>query len=640
MKIETFEGYKLITYDDGTYSYVMADGKSKRGYKTKAGAKAAANKLATALQVMPHELTEIEQRLADDIEKLYTESAEYLAKKAIGFVSKYEKGTQWDKDALTALVKQLATKITQTNAEAVAAINGYAPIVAAEQANFAEYTIENGTTINPSFTLVNQDTVLRLVKDSPAVLPVAKAKIAKSKQWNTPKLRNALTRAIVQGDSIPTLTKEVEKICGSNRAVATRNARTMMAGARNAGTLAAYMRAEKNGMHIQKQWMAALDERTRASHRHLDEEIKPLNEPFSNGLQHPGDTSGRPEEVYNCRCVIVPIVNDSMYEGPRASKLKDTSYEDWKSGQKKPKQEKTEKPQAKAIPDHKKELIAAFEKAKADAAADHGKVQEYRRAVKALSEGTEFGDTFSALIGKQNVVKMQELLDAAQADHPEIVAMYRAWQSQFTFAQEGKSGAYYFSYDRKVHMNLKDVKNEDDYSAAYNTLFHELAHLIDNTCESPGNDEFNYLSAILTNRIKADWEVYRDKMMREFLEDDDIDWATPEQKNQYAVQYMQQQACVKPGENVKYAYWQGEAYDKRAWSDVSDMVEGCTGIDFPFGCGHGAKYHQLSEGKTAREFFAETCAAAITCPESFAKISEIFPHSVELLAYIVKDVIR
>ena len=341
MKTETFPGYKLVTYDDGTYGYVMADGKTKSGYKSKDGAKKAAKKLATAAaQVTPHELTEIEKQLADDLAKLYDDASKYLVDKAKTFVSKYETGTQWDKDALNALIKQLTARIAKTNADAVAAINGYAPIVAAEQANFAEYAIEDGTTLNPSFTLLNQDTVLRLVKDSPAVLPVAKAKIAKNKQWNTPKLRNALTRAIVQGDSIPTLTKEVEKICGSNRAIATRNARTMMTGARNAGTLAAYTRAERNGMHIQKQWIAALDERTRASHRHLDGEIKPLNEKFSNGLEHPGDTSGRPEEVYNCRCAMVPIVNDQLYEGARASKLKDMSYEEWKSGQKKPKEKK------------------------------------------------------------------------------------------------------------------------------------------------------------------------------------------------------------------------------------------------------------------------------------------------------------
>lgn len=646
MKKETFPGYELITYDDGTYGYVMADGTSKQGYKSKDGAKKAAKKLATALQVTPYTLTDIEQALADELSALYDDAAKYLVDKAKNFVSKYQPGKQYDTDALNALIKQLTAQIAKTNADAVAAINGYAPIVAAEQANFAEYAIEDGTTLNPSFTLLNQDTVLRLIKDSPAVLPKAKAKIEKNKRWNTPKLRSALTHAIVQGDSIPKLSKKVEEICGSNKAIATRNARTMMTGARNAGTLAAYVRAEQNGMHIQKQWMAALDERTRVSHRHLDGEIKPVKEKFSNGLMHPGDTTGRPAEVYNCRCTMVPIVNDQLYEGERASKLKDMSYEEWRNAQPKPKSKakKKKKTEGKSenktteIPKNKADLISAFEKAKADATADNGKIPEYRKAAKELSKGTEFGDTFSELIGKKHVVKMQELLDAAQSDHPEIVEMYRSWQSQFTFEQIGKDGAYYSSYDRKVHINLKNVEDEDDYSAAYNTIFHELAHLIDNYCDSPGH-EFNYISKNLTNRIKADWAIYRDKMMREFLKDDDIDWASEEQRNKYAVQYMQQIACAKPGEDPHYTYWKGYAYDKRAWADVSDIVEGCTGIDFPFGCGHGAQYHQALEGKTAREFFAEVCAGAITCPESFAKMSEVFPNSVKFLVDIVKDVI-
>lgn len=333
MKKETFPGYQLITFDDGTYGYVMADGKSKSGYKSKQGAKGAAKKLATASQVTPYTLTDIEQALADELSALYDDAAKYLVDKAKNFVSKYPPGKQYDADALNALIKQLTAQIAKTNADAVAAINGYAPLVAAEQANFTEYAIEDGTTLNPSFTLLNQDTVLRLIKDSPAVLPKAKAKIAKNKQWNTPKLRIALTHAIVQGDSIPKLSKKVEEICGSNKAIATRNARTMMTGARNAGTLAAYVRAEQNGMHIQKQWIAALDERTRVSHRHLDGEIKPVNEKFSNGLMHPGDTTGRPDQVYNCRCTMVPIVNDQLYEGERASKLKDMSYEEWRNAQ-------------------------------------------------------------------------------------------------------------------------------------------------------------------------------------------------------------------------------------------------------------------------------------------------------------------
>ena len=87
MKKETFPGYELITYDDGTYGYVMADGTSKQGYKSKDGAKKAAKKLATALQVTPYTLTDIEQALADELSALYDDAAKYLVDKAKNFVS-------------------------------------------------------------------------------------------------------------------------------------------------------------------------------------------------------------------------------------------------------------------------------------------------------------------------------------------------------------------------------------------------------------------------------------------------------------------------------------------------------------------------------------------------------------------------
>lgn len=60
--------------------------------------------------------------------------------------------------------------------------------------------------------------------------------------------------------------------------------------------------ARANGADVVKQWDAALDSRTRDSHARLDGEIRELDEKFSNGLRYPGDPSGRPEEVINCRC--------------------------------------------------------------------------------------------------------------------------------------------------------------------------------------------------------------------------------------------------------------------------------------------------------------------------------------------------
>lgn len=630
MKKETFPGYQLITYDDGTYGYVMADGTSKQGYKSKQGAKNAAKKLAAnSALITPYTLTDIEQELADELSALYDDAAKYLVDKAKNFVSKYQTGKQYDTDALNALIKQLTEQIAKTNADAVAAINGYAPIVAAEQANFTEYAIEDGTTLNPSFTLINQDTVLRLIKDSPAVLPKAKAKIAKNKQWNTPKLRSALTHAIVQGDSIPKLTKKVEEICGSNKAIATRNARTMMTGARNAGTLAAYVRAEQNGMHIQKQWMAALDERTRVSHRHLDGEIKPVNEKFSNGLMHPGDTTGRPSELWNCRCTMVPIVNDQLYEGERASKLKDMSYEEWRNAQPKPnsktkKKKKTEGKQAikenktTEIPKNKADLINALESAKREAAKDDSKIGEYRAAVKELSENVPFGEFFENQLEKKHILALKEMLDKARKKYPDLVKMYEAWQSQFRFDKTNRKTACYWPQFRKVSIKANKEAAGTVVATPYQTFFHELGHLIDNESMCPTYGITN-ASERLTDVIKADWAAYRDKMVAEL-----------------GIQHEHNQTYRVIEHIREIAKNGGRSIDLKVWGDVSDVIEGCTGIRYPLGAGHGAGYHK-KYGATAAEFFAEVCSAAIANTASFEKLNMIFPNAVAELMKIVKE---
>ena len=61
-------------------------------------------------------------------------------------------------------------------------------------------------------------------------------------------------------------------------------------------------RAKEKGADVVKQWDAALDGRTRESHRRGDGEIRELDEKFSNGLMFPGDPNGGAAEVVNCRC--------------------------------------------------------------------------------------------------------------------------------------------------------------------------------------------------------------------------------------------------------------------------------------------------------------------------------------------------
>jgi len=62
------------------------------------------------------------------------------------------------------------------------------------------------------------------------------------------------------------------------------------------------------GVDFLKEWVSVKDKRTRDDHRDVDPKPIPMDEPFMVGgepLQFPGDPDGPPEQVINCRCVVV-----------------------------------------------------------------------------------------------------------------------------------------------------------------------------------------------------------------------------------------------------------------------------------------------------------------------------------------------
>ena len=62
------------------------------------------------------------------------------------------------------------------------------------------------------------------------------------------------------------------------------------------------------GVDTVKEWSAAEDLRTRPTHVAADGQIRELDEPFDVGnfkLMQPGDVTGPPEEIINCRCVAL-----------------------------------------------------------------------------------------------------------------------------------------------------------------------------------------------------------------------------------------------------------------------------------------------------------------------------------------------
>jgi hypothetical protein len=95
---------------------------------------------------------------------------------------------------------------------------------------------------------------------------------------------------------------------------AARIARTEMHTAANLGADEA---ARSTGLEMVKEWAAAEDSRTRASHATADGQEVHLDEPFNVGgasLMMPGDPSGPAKEIINCRCTVLhhPIIGGEI----------------------------------------------------------------------------------------------------------------------------------------------------------------------------------------------------------------------------------------------------------------------------------------------------------------------------------------
>lgn len=120
------------------------------------------------------------------------------------------------------------------------------------------------------------------------------------------KLKKTITQEISRGiaSSLPykDIARNISNVSGAPLSRAKTVARTEGHRIQQTSSRDAQYAAKKKGADVVKQWDAALDGRTRDSHRMVDGEIKELDEKFSNGLMFPGDPSGGAAEVVNCRC--------------------------------------------------------------------------------------------------------------------------------------------------------------------------------------------------------------------------------------------------------------------------------------------------------------------------------------------------
>ena len=220
---------------------------------------------------------------------------------------KWRKGKVMYGKRFSEMKQQCAKQLLNVNQTALSYVNGELPEVYALNYNSLAGSVDGVG--GYSFALVDADTVRNLAVTDTSLLPYKEIDPEKDIPWNMKKINAETLQGILQGESMDKIAKRLRNVQEMNKTQAIRSARTIVTGAENKGRQDSYARAEADGIILQKEWLATNDGRTRHSHAVLDGAIVDQDKKFDNGLMYPGDPSGRPEEVCNCRCTLVAKVN-------------------------------------------------------------------------------------------------------------------------------------------------------------------------------------------------------------------------------------------------------------------------------------------------------------------------------------------
>lgn len=253
-------------------------------------------------------------------------------------------GRQWEDQ-----IAEITRTMTDVNRQSMNLIRTGQMKVFAENANYEAWTLEKRVGMNLNFSLYDGQTVGRLLRKSPMLLPKWKINEPKDYAWNYGKIKDILTQAILQGEGIPQITKKLaENLCTTNMNRMNTFARTSMTGAQNAGRVERMQEANEEGIRTKKKWLATLDERTRDAHQDLDGETAEVDEPFRNELgeiMYPGDPNADPANTYNCRCTLIEVIDGIETHGERRAYrewddekghhresylIRDMTYKEWK----------------------------------------------------------------------------------------------------------------------------------------------------------------------------------------------------------------------------------------------------------------------------------------------------------------------
>lgn len=309
------------------------------------------------------ELEQLEERLT----ALYANAANEINSKLTDFMGAYQKQDEkkraeveagtltpeeystWRRTQMlnnsryTAAVESMTNTLVNTDAAAMAAVNGQMPRVVAQSYDFVSalgsISAEKQGITKATVQIYNARTIQELEKKKPDLFPKPRVNIDEDKRWNKDRIRREMTQGILQGEPIGKMADRLQRISTMDRHAAVRNARTAFTSAENLGRSEAADDLKAQGIPVEEVWSATYDKRTRDSHLLLDGTTRDASGFFGVGiittpLRYPGDPDGDPEEVYNCRCrlnIQLPGIDHSKDDDLYEKFMKENHPDDWEN---------------------------------------------------------------------------------------------------------------------------------------------------------------------------------------------------------------------------------------------------------------------------------------------------------------------
>lgn len=210
---------------------------------------------------------------------------------------------------LEALYKKLTVELNNSNIRAKELLeeelsNSAKEVLKSEREDIISQL--RGLGINLNYSLYGDSTIKNILDDNIFTNLALENFVDKDRVYRELKLQFAT--GIVKGEGAKKLAKRIQSVINSNFNKAMLIARTEHTRVENQAKNEIFKGAIKEGISLKKKWISARDSRVRKSHSFLNGEVVEMNDQFTNGLEYPGDPSGDPREVCNCRCTMRAIV--------------------------------------------------------------------------------------------------------------------------------------------------------------------------------------------------------------------------------------------------------------------------------------------------------------------------------------------